>query len=152
MFKNFLVVLTILIVVAGGIGYSYFSDEQWHERRLFTQSLESFGHHQQTLTASFIKDGQIPAYSKTLALNYTAANNAQLAIDLQISTANNQVILRFGQGESQLAEQTILLEPVVKQLDDTSQQVLWKCLNGTVLLKYRPKACRLGEAILISSN
>ena len=151
MFKQLLVVLAIAVVVAAGISFSYFSDEQWYERQLFEQSLRAFGQEQRALNAAFAKDSQLPAYSKTLSLNYVDSNNAPLVIDIQITSSNNQVILSFGQGETQLAEQTIILEPILKTLDDGNQQVYWKCLNGSVLLKYRTKACRLGEAILLPS-
>lgn len=151
MFKKLLAVCAIVLIVAGGIGFSFFSDEQWHQRQLFNQSLEAFGQHQQAINSSFTQDGQLPNFSQALVLNYSGVNNTQLSIDLQISTFNNQVTLLFGQGETPLAEQTIFLEPVLKTLNTGEQQVYWKCLNGSVLLKYRPKACRLGEAILIPS-
>lgn len=140
--KNSLLGVLLIIIVAAGLFYAVNQDPERREHQLFVTTLKQVAAYSKPYESQFFTSQSIKADSAQISLPYQTSTGETQQIILSLQTANNQVTLRYGPGDSALANQTIILEPLVK-----NNQVYWKCLNGSVLLRFRSKACRLGEAI-----
>ena len=146
MAKNLTITVALILVFAAGIGFAIYQDPERKEHQLFLQAIQQFALQAENIEKQFLSNQLLPPFNNTLQLDYADIQDSSGQIELNATMVNNQVTLRFGDGDSLLANQTIILQPVIEQ-----QQVKWKCLNGSVLLRFRIKACRLGETVDIKS-
>lgn len=139
--KNFIVLAFLVIVVAAGIYFTVISDPELEPKRAFDQAISEFAKNAELLEQHFKKNASLPPSTKTLYL--TSGEQSGLTAKMQVFA--QYVILTFSSGEWAVANQTIVLEPLIKD-----QQLRWKCINGSLLVRWRSKDCRLGNGILIS--
>lgn len=145
MFKNVSQILVIVAITAAGFGYALMSDPERESHDLFQRAIVGFSLvasdlDQQYLTTKSFKNG-----SRSYQVDYKD-ENGQVATQTISMMIDAQIIkLTFDNAPSSLSEQSILLEPLVK--DDT---VYWRCINGSVLVRYRTKDCRLGYGFTIA--
>ena len=145
--KNLVIFIFIAILVAIGIMYSVFSDPELESKRIFEQAISEFAKNAGGLETQYKKDAALPVSSKILRLdgvdNQNDASGADPSIKMQVFA--QYVVLTFSEGEWDVANQTVVLEPFLK-----AKQLRWKCINGSLLVRLRSKDCRLGNGILIS--
>jgi len=139
--KNFIVLALLVTVVAAGIYFTVISDPELESKRAFDQAISEFAKNAELLEQHFKKNASLPPSTKTLYL----INVEQTGLTVKMQVLAQHVILTFSSGEWAVANQTIVLEPVIKD-----QKLRWKCLNGSLLVRWRSKDCRLGNGILIS--
>lgn len=144
MTKNTLLFFIIVLILASGLSYVVYQDPEKAEQQLFIATLKQAQIHTKHLESEFFTSQTLTSEPAKFNVMHPISNGETGQISITLSTANNQITLRFDEGNTALAGQTIILEPVIK-----NNQVLWKCLHGSVLLRFRSKACRLGEAILL---
>ena len=147
MAKNLGVILIMFSVLAGGIGYVIYSAPELPEHQLFNLAIKHFSQNAASLEQQFIKSGSISAEEKQLTIKYLDLNKAQATLLVKMSVANNQAILAFGEGNTAFAFQTIILEPYFPRGDMAKKNIYWKCIGGSVLVRFRSKVCRLGPGI-----
>ena len=132
-------------IVAAGIGYAIFTDPEYPIIRLVNQAIRGFAQNAGGLENQFRARASLPISTNQLSLDFVDADDQinKLAVDMLISS--QFVTLVFPDTDSPLANQTIILEPYIK-----NEQIRWKCIDGSVLIRFRSKDCRLGYGILIS--
>jgi hypothetical protein len=147
MAKNLTAVLILVLLLAGGIGYAIFSAPEMPEHRLFNLALKQFSKNAASLEKQFIKQGVISAETKTLSVDYVDLEKVKTSIAVKMSVAHNQVQLYFGEGNTAFANNTVILEPYFPRGDVNKKNIRWKCIAGSVLIRFRSKDCRLGQGI-----
>ena len=125
-----------------GIGYSFYTDPERPSVDIVNNAVKAFGELAEPLEDDFASSGNLSPTSKRLSIQYldVELNRAMLSVSMRVST--NNVTLTFPSDSTELANQTLILEPIKK-----GEQIRWKCLDGTVLIRYRPKDCRLGNGL-----
>ena len=147
MAKNLGAILLLLLLLAGGIGYAIFSAPELPEHRLFNLAIKQFSKNALSLELQYIKQGAISSKAKELNVDYNDLDKVQTSISVKMSVANNQVTLSFGEGNTAFANQTVVLEPYFPRGDTEKENIRWKCIGGSVLIRFRSKDCRLGPGI-----
>jgi len=138
--KNLILAIGILSLVVAAIGWAIYADPERHDKLLFKQALRQFASQSQVWEAQFTSESKLPQVNQTLTLNYLDRANVDATMSVKISTRGNRVVMQFGDGDTLLAQQTVALVP--KQVKG---QVVWQCLEGSLLIRVRSKNCRLGK-------
>jgi len=142
MAKNISIFLFLIVLIGGGIGYSFYSDPELPAQKLFSLTLKEFARNSESLEKEFEAKGRLNPSTRTLRVAFEQADTAESEVLLNMNIGSNSVTLTYSTQASILASQSIILEPYKK-----NSQVRWKCINGTVLVRYRDKNCRLGYGI-----
>lgn len=142
MSKNITIAIILIIFIFGGIGYAIYSAPERPEHLLFEQAIKKFSTYAAPLEKQFREKQSLPEFNQTASLSLPTSSKTPTTIPLKITTQNNTITLLFGEGDSTLANQTIILEPFIKK-----DKVRWKCINGSVLIRFRSKECRLGQGV-----
>jgi len=142
MAKNLSIFLFLIVLIGGGIGYSFYSDPELAAQKLFNLTLKEFARNSESLESEFEAKGRLTSSTRTLRVDFEHADMADSEVLVNMSIGSNNVTLTFSDQGSILSNQTIILEPYKKD-----SQVRWKCINGTVLIRNRDKNCRLGYGI-----
>lgn len=142
MSKNLVVVFFLVVIIGAGFGYVILSDPELNEQRLFDSAIAQFAKSAEPLEKQYFASQPLAATTQQFQLDFKDQQNKPSTIPLTLSVANSLVTLSFGDGDSLQANQTIMLEPFVKD-----QKIRWKCLDGSVLIRLRSKECRLGQGI-----
>ncbi|TQV85480.1 pilin [Aliikangiella coralliicola] len=142
MAKTFTIAILLVASIIAGLFYAIYSDPERHDHQLFELAIKTFANNAEKLEQEFQSSGTLPAISQTHSLSFTDLTNTQSTISLDMRVTGNAITLQFGDGESLLANQSILLEPFI-----ANSKIRWKCIGGSALIRLRTKACRLGEGI-----
>jgi|GEM_PF-3592301 len=142
MIKRITATLLLLTILAAGIGYSIYQDPERRERDLFDGLIAALAQQSAPLEHAFQQSQLLPPREFDLRLDYTDSQNLAAAIAARVVINDNRLTVTFADGDTQLANQTAIFEPFIK-----SERVMWKCLSGSILMRYRPRPCRLGEGI-----
>ncbi|WP_444996893.1 pilin [Aliikangiella sp. IMCC44359] len=142
MLRNIIITLILSFLIIIGIGYAVYNDRDFHEKQLFAQALTQFSLNAQQLEKQFLANSTLPEHNQQLNLNIPSSN---VHLPLAIKSDQKTITLLFGNGNSALANQTVILEPYINK----ARQVRWKCIQGSLLLRYRSKSCQLGKGISI---
>jgi len=142
MAKNISIFSFLIVIIGGGIGYSFYSDPELPAQNLFSLTLKEFARNSEPLENEFATKGRLTSATQTLEIKFDQADTSESLVLVNMSISSNRVILTFSSQASVLPNQTIILEPYKKD-----SQIRWKCINGTVLVRYRDKNCRLGYGI-----
>jgi len=129
------------VLILAGLGWAITNSPDRNEMLLVEKATEKFFEKADLLNSSLIKSSPLPEFKETHSLTLEGQTDSQPQI-IEIRVDGEVVILTFLESDNELSGQTMIFEPVVNE-----QQVLWKCLNGSVLLRYRSKHCQLGEAV-----
>jgi len=138
--KKLLAFLLLLGVILAGVGYAVFTDPDFKRQQMFIHTLKAFANEVKPLESQFKSQQVLLPNSSTFNVDYTDSDGQQ-SLQIVMQVEPNLVRLSYPI-EGDLDGETIVLEPLLKQ-----QKVLWKCLNGSLLTRYRTKDCRLGYAI-----
>jgi hypothetical protein len=162
--KSLILFLLISAVVGAGVGYAVFSDPELPSVKLFEDTMKAFAKKSGYLEKQFLEKGSLSAQESQLSVHFSAAKDGEKDIKLTMKISPKLVILRFpdfqlenasnNEQNEKLAQQdtektislsgqSILLEPYIKD-----EQVRWKCIEGSVLVRLRSKDCRLGYGVL----
>ncbi len=139
--------ILLIAIMMAGFRYVYYADPELPDRRLFADAINAFSNNAASSENEFVKKQSISQLNKSFSLKYIGSDKVESVIGLRMSTQNNLVILTFGKGESLLAERSIIMEPYFTNKEMNLASVRWKCIGGSVLLRLRSKACRLGYGI-----
>ena len=155
MLKNLTITFFLLLTIATGIGYAIYSAPELPEHRLFELALKQFSNNAESLEKQFKDKRSIDNNQKQLTINYIDLEKLESLMTLTMLVQNNLVTLQFTDGNTALANQTIVLEPYFARDDSTEseaseQTVRWKCLGGSVLIRFRTRDCRLGYGFVTS--
>lgn len=134
-------ILLITVIIAVGIGWAITHSSDRNEILLVEKAIDSFFVKSKQLEPSLIKSEPLSKLKETLNLSFENQTTIP-SQTIEIEAIGEIVVLRFLESDSDLSGKSINFEPVIVE-----QKVLWKCLNGSVLLRYRPKRCQLGEAV-----
>jgi len=145
MARNLIVFLTLLGVISAGIFYAVQSDPEYNSLRLFEQTLQKFSQGSNELEAQFTQKGALIPSSSEFIVNFVADSGNILPITVTKIVNERIVTLVLADGDWPLSNQTIVLEPFIKE-----SQLRWKCIEGSVLVRNRNKNCRLGYGIVTS--
>ncbi len=138
--KKLLVFTLLLAVILAGVGYAVFSDPDFKRQQIFIHTLKSFAKQLKPLESQFKLKQSMQPQRKSFTVSFTDSQGSY-KINMMMQVEAKLVRLSYPK-ESDLDGETIVLEPVIKQ-----KKVLWKCLNGSLLTRYRIKDCRLGYAL-----
>ena len=142
MAKNISIFLFLIVVIGGGIGYSFYSDPELPAQQLFSLTVKEFVRNSESLENDFEARGSLTPATRTLRVEFESAGNIENEVLVNMRVSTNRVVLTFPIQTSILPDQTIILEPYKKDAN-----IRWKCINGTVLIRNRDKNCRLGYGI-----
>ncbi len=150
MIKNSIVILFLTAIIGGGIVYAIYSDPELSSLQLFERAMVEFARNADGLEAQFRKNQSMTDSTKELSLagNRPQSNSKPLVLSMVVS--KRFVTLVFSIGDWPLANQSIVLEPFLPEISTKDGRVRWKCLGGSVLVRFRSKNCRLGYGVLIS--
>jgi len=138
--KKLLVFTFLLAVILAGVGYAVYSDPDFKRQQIFINTLKSFSKQLEPLESQFKLKQVLLPQRKTFTVSFTGPQGPQ-NFEIMMRVEAKLVRLSYPK-DGDLDGETIVLEPVIKQ-----QRVLWKCLNGSLLTRYRIKDCRLGYAV-----
>lgn len=140
--KNIMTVLGVLSVLVGGIYYAFLQDKNRENRLLVESALQSFALKADSIERSFINEKQLkPSSSQE---NLPAVESQQI-YRLSTIVDVDRVTLKFLDGDEELANKTLVLIPYIED-----ELVSWQCLEGSIILRLRPKDCRLGKKIRLA--
>jgi len=142
MAKNLSIFVLLVLIIATGIGYSFYSDPELPAQQLVRKTLQEFANKSERIEREFESSGKMPSISKNLTVKFTGFDKPEQNLSVNMKVSANFVTLFFPAQAPLLADQTIILEPFEK-----NGQIRWKCLDGTVLVRYRNKDCRIGKGI-----
>ncbi len=149
MTKNQMLLLLLTAIIGAGVGYVVYFAPERPSVQLFNQAINEFAKNAEALEVQYKKNASLSTSSKTLSLGVTEARGDKpLVVNMAIS--NQRVTLVFAEGDWPLANQSIILEPFIPEISNNDGQVRWKCIAGSVLVRFRSKDCRLGYGILTS--
>lgn len=141
-------------------GYAFFNDPELPAVRLFRQAISEFAKNASELELQFEQNGSLLAadqkqgFSKILSLDYESVspeNSGNISdTSIQMVVSEYSVTLTFSDSEWPLAGQSIILVPFIPESSLNSDQLRWKCISGSVLIRLRLKDCRLGYGIASS--
>lgn len=146
--KNLAVAFLLIFIIAAGIGYAILNAPEWPEHQLFKVALKTFSQNAGKLENQFIHQGKIADEPRELRLNYRDLDNVESIILVNMSVSNNQVTFSFAEGNTAFAHQSIIFEPYFSDKNGDTKQVVWKCIGGSVLIRFRTNDCRLGPGIV----
>ena len=107
--NNIIIGFILILVVAAGLGYAVYRDPEQREHQLFVTTLKQVAAHAKRYESQFFTTQSIKADNSQFNLAFQTSSGETQQILLTLSTGNNQVTLRYGQGDTALAEQTISL-------------------------------------------
>jgi len=148
MSKNFGILLFLVTIIAAGIGYAVYTAPELPEHRLFNLAIKHFANKSSEFEKQFRANQVITNFKQQFDIEYSDLDRVEGTISVKMSAVNNQVILTFGEGNTAMANQTILLEPFFPRQSTAQTPVHWKCIGGSVLIRFRSKACRLGKGFV----
>ena len=150
MIKNILLPLILVAVIGGGIALAFYSDPEQASIKLFDQAMTEFSKNAENLEKQYQKNGSLSETTKILSLDTTALQQNEAKLVVNMTVARQYVTLVFSDGNWPLANQSIILEPFIPENSSKDKSVRWKCISGSVLIRFRNKNCRLGYGILSS--
>ncbi len=150
MIKNIALLLILVAVIGGGIAYTFYSDPEQTSIRLFDQAMNEFAKHAKNLEDQYEKNGYLPESTIKLKLDTMTLQTSEINLIIQMTVAQQYVTLTFSDGNWPLANQSIILEPFIPETLSQDKSVRWKCISGSVLVRYRSKNCRLGYGVVSS--
>jgi len=148
--KNFGILVFLVVIIVGGIGYAIQTAPELPEHRLFDLAIKHFAEKSSEVEKQFKTNQLIANFEQQLNIEYSDVNQVQTNILVKMSAADNQITLTFGEGNTAMANQSILLEPFFPRQSAANTPVHWKCIGGSVLIRFRSKACRLGKGFVSS--
>ena len=150
MAKNIGITLLLLIIVSTGIGYAIFSAPELPEHKLFKLAIKQFASNAAELEKQFQEQSWMSSEQKPLSLDYSDLDGLETSITVSMQINKHTVTLVFGEGNTEFSNQSIIFEPYFPKQSPESKQIRWKCIGGSVLIRFRTKACRLGPGIDIA--
>ena len=145
--KNLLVFLLIALVAGLGVSYAVYNDPELPSVRLFEQTIEEFAKQAASLEAEFRAENTLKPSKDSLILDYVTeditSDTQNLVVEMIIES--HHITLIFADGDWPFANQSIVLETFIKE-----GVVRWKCIAGSVLIRYRAKDCRLAYRLLFN--
>jgi hypothetical protein len=144
MVKNVILLISIIGIIAFGIGYAFLNDPEQPARQLVKLTLQEFFNYAGELEEEYSAHSLLKENTKELLIVLTLSEKVTQE-SVKLTVENNQVTLLFNNENSILVGQTIILEPFNK-----NNQINWYCINGSVLVRLRNKDCRIGNGILTS--
>ncbi len=139
MSKNIIIVVLLLISIVAGIRFAALHNSDIKDIRLVEAALVNFAQSASAIEQSLLLNQQLKLNSSVTNL---PIDETDQFIQLTTTITNERVTLRFGVGDSEVANRTLVLTPHL-----VNDRVRWKCLEGSVLLRLRPKPCGLGKKI-----
>jgi len=140
--KAALIALMLAVIISGGLYFSYMQDQDRHAQQMFKQVMAAVANLSPQLEQSYTANQQFSPQDKPVSLSVVNHDGVQTKLSFVIQVEPEYVLISIAPGETLLADSTVLLEPVLSE-----GQVRWKCLGGDLLLRYRSKACKVGDAI-----
>ncbi len=169
--KQGLLLLFLVVMSCVGVGYAILTDPELLPRQVFSESIKAFAANAKTLELQFKKDGKFKPTKKELKIKLSAnpigfltntfsirdnphrntSESAQLEKDLaiQMRVGESMVTLVFPEVIPSISNQTVILAPYFEN-EDIQNIVRWRCIDGSFLVRFRSKPCRIGKGILIS--
>ena len=147
MIKNILLLLILVAVIGGGIGFAYYSDPEQASIQLFDQAMTEFAKNAENLEKQYEENGSLSETTKILYLDTIASQQSEANLVVNMTVARQYVTLIFSDGNWPLANQSIILEPFIPETSSKDKSVRWKCISGSVLIRFRSKNCRLGYGV-----
>ncbi len=145
MLKNIVIFVLISCTLGVGIGYAIYSDPELASKQLFDRTIKAFAQNASALNLQYRNDQALTVLERELEVGDTESTGENLSVQMKVSKKSVQLI--FPDGDGALSNQTIILEPFLKE-----NVLRWKCHNGSVLMRLRSKNCRLGYGILITEK
>jgi len=145
--KNIVTVVFLVVLVVVGIGYAVFSDPDFASKQIFDKVMTEFAKNAKPLESQYRKNSSLLVFSKVFDLSdmFDKDKGEQSDYTVNMQVLAQQVILTFSDGDWAFANQAVILEPFIKD-----EQVRWKCIAGSLLVRLRSKDCRLGKGVIIS--
>ena len=140
--KRLLALIVLIGLIAAVIGYAVYTDSDRYDQRLFHTSMQKAANVSQPLEEAYLLEQSLPMFNQEFELTFGSVNNGNNTIKLTLESNNNQLYFQFGEGDSLLSKQSIILEPQI-----IDKRVLWKCTGGSVLMRLRAKPCRIGQPL-----
>lgn len=134
-----MIFMGVCLLIVGGISYSYYSAPEQPSVQIVDKALNEFMQLAIPLEQTFFETQSITNIDKSLSVNLPSDPNSYL-VTMQV--VSNKVLLTFPDNATLIAGQTVLMEPQIKD-----NKVLWKCINGSLLVRLRPRDCRLGNGL-----
>jgi hypothetical protein len=134
-----MIFLVAVAIIAGGLGYSFFSAPEQPTHQLVKAALDQFELDSLDLESQFQKNQRFSDFNSSINIDISSRTES---FKVNMQGSNSKVLLTFPANAGLVANQTILLEPFIKE-----SEVRWKCINGTVLVRLRPKPCRIGNGL-----
>ncbi len=141
MLKKALLGISLIAFLIAGIMYALNQAPEKKEQILVQKMLERFF----LSSASWETEYQKKAKLSSIDLQFFLESDPKPQ-SVKMNNSSTSIVVRFGRADNQLSEQTIIMEPVIE-----NQEVRWKCIRGSVLLRFRPRPCQLGKAITNAS-
>jgi hypothetical protein len=138
--KSFILLLLLLGVIGGGVGYSLLNSPDFTSQLMFKQILKSFANKAIEFESQFRKQQSMEPQQKELLVEFQTPFGDRLSEKLQLVVSKNIITIKIPNSSSALAGQSIVLEPVINE-----NVLRWKCINGDVVIRVRSKNCRLGN-------
>ena len=145
MLRNISIAIFSLILIGSGIGYAIFQDPDRLLQNLVKESIHQVATKAKQLEPNYLKSGSLKKGSFSLSLDYKDSQGQSATLPVQVNISGQMISLRYGDGDIPVANQTLILKPVAK-----NQSVIWQCLDGSLLIRLRPKDCRLGYGIRLA--
>ncbi|TQV73943.1 hypothetical protein FLL45_13855 [Aliikangiella marina] len=142
--KNLIILVLMLSAIGAGIYFAVLQDKNRDDILLVEQAINNFSQAVSPLEKQFLNNRKFQlANTKTnLPLNKTGQS-----IEVTTVVGVDRVTLRFSDGDTEVANKTIVLVPFIE-----NSQVRWQCIEGSIILRLRPRDCQLGKKILLSSD
>ena len=137
--NKFILLLLLIGIIGAGIGYSIISSPDLPAQLLFKKVLNEFANHSADLEQDFLNNGVLKPQNKKLSLAFELGSGSMGTFEISMVVSQYPVNLNISSTASELASQSIILEPTTD-----NSEVRWKCINGSVLVRVRTKNCRLG--------
>lgn len=129
----------VCALIVGGISYSYYSSPEQPSVQIVDKALDEFMRLAIPLEQTFIETQSITKIDKSLSVKLSSDPINYL---VTMTVVSNKVLLTFPDDATLIAGKTVLMEPQIKD-----NKVLWKCINGSLLVRLRPRDCRLGNGL-----
>ena len=146
--KNMIVLLILALVAGLGVGYAVYNDPELPSILLFDQTMDEFAKKSPRLEQQFRDKGSFELSSDVMNFEFSNGKAADISnVNVSITIESNYITLTFEDGDWPFANQSIVLEPLLKE-----NEFRWKCLSGSVLIRFRAKGCRLGYGLLLNDG
>ncbi|MBV1908818.1 MAG: pilin [Kangiellaceae bacterium] len=137
--KNLLVFTVLAVAIGSGIYYAVNQSPDVLAQSFFRTILKEVSPELLKYEKDLASAGTMKSETKQLSFNFIHPDGNQERVTLSLSVKESQLLLAIGDTASLLSGETIILEPSREE-----GTTVWKCINGSVLVRIRPKNCRLG--------